>query len=376
VRVGIDAHILGKGKGGVETALYHSILALSGIDRVNEYFLYVTGAHPFEPGRLGPNFTLRTLPLGNPWIERAVVLPWMCWRDRIDVLHVQRALPLWGFRSSVVQIYDATLMSSPGRFPWWRRTVMNALIRKSGRRASRIVTSTHAGLSEIVRSYGFDPSKIRLVPCGVDRSTFFRTDDRARLARVLARFGISQPYVLYLGAIEPNKNIHTLVEAFASLRSSHPEVRLVIAGRWRGQTARGYKSDLEALGERRGCRDRMTFTDHVSNEERLFLLNGAAMLVFPSRNEGFGLPPLEAMACGVPAVAAANAAVREICDGAALLVPPDDVDALAGAIRSLLTDPSLAADLTERGIQRAAQFDWESAARRLRDVYSEVVTAE
>jgi glycosyltransferase involved in cell wall biosynthesis len=120
----------------------------------------------------------------------------------------------------------------------------------------------------------------------------------------------------------------------------------------------------------------MTFTDHVSNEERLFLLNGAAMLVFPSRNEGFGLPPLEAMACGVPAVAAANAAVREICDGAALLVPPDDVDALAGAIRSLLTDPSLAADLTERGIQRAAQFDWESAARRLRDVYSEVVTAE
>jgi glycosyltransferase involved in cell wall biosynthesis len=298
----------------------------------------------------------------------------MCWRDRIDVLHVQRALPLWGFRNSVVQIYDATLMSSAAQFPWWRRTILNALIRGSGRRASRIVTATNAGLADIVRLYGFAPSKIRLVPCGVDRATFFKTDDPAKLQAVLARFGISQPYVLYLGAIEPNKNIHTLVEAFASLPPA--DARLVIAGRWRGQSARGYKSELEALGERRGCRERMIFTDHVSNEERLYLLNGAAMLVFPSLSEGFGLPPLEAMACGAPAIAASNPAVREICDGAALLVPPDDVEALTGAMRSVLTDPSLAAELTERGFERAAQFDWQSAARRLRDVYSEVLTAQ
>jgi len=182
---------------------------------------------------------------------------------------------------------------------------------------------------------------------------------------VRRRYGLEGPFLLSVGSLEPGKNRERLLQAFARLQARGLKHTLVVAGQ------RAWRYEGEApLARRLGLADSVRFLGHVPQADLPALYSAADLFVFPSLYEGFGLPALEAMACGTPVVASNVSALPEVVGDAALQVSPLDVEALADAIERLLRDDRLRADLRERGLERARQFSWEKAARRTAEVYS------
>ena len=376
MRVGIDAHFLGRNKGGVETCVLGLIRALAGFDRENEYIIYVGNPHFFFQLELPPNFTVRILPVVNPWLERALLIPRMYVKDRLDVIHVQRALPFWGCQHSVVQIHDAYYKTHPDLFPFWKRVLLNPVFQWSGKKATKVVTVSQQSKEEIVRHYHIDPMKIEVVPNGVDLDVFSPLADKDLLLKTSRKFGIANPFVIYLGAIERHKNVHVLIQAFQIFKRICPGFSLVIVGSWPRESRRGYGRELLSLMERLGCRSDVILTGYVVDEERRSLLNAAKMLVLPSKVEGFGLPPLEAMACGIPTITASIPVMKEIYGDAALMVEPGNAEALADAMKRLATDEPLAKERVQRGFEVVKQYSWKRVAQRMTEVYRSALCQE
>jgi glycosyltransferase involved in cell wall biosynthesis len=179
----------------------------------------------------------------------------------------------------------------------------------------------------------------------------------------------SEPYILYAGGISPNKNLATLVRAFARVRAAHSAFRLILAGDYQSDGFKSSHAQLRALIEALGLRRQVVFTGFVPDDELCCLYNGARVFVMPSLDEGFGLPALEAMACGTPVIVSSGNALEEIAGGAALLVDPREEGALAAAISSVIEDPLFAAELSRRSLERASQFSWSQTARQLLDIF-------
>jgi glycosyltransferase involved in cell wall biosynthesis len=183
---------------------------------------------------------------------------------------------------------------------------------------------------------------------------------------VRARYRLPQRFILYVGTIEPRKNLVTLLEAYAALRAAglHPDVGLVIAG-GTGWLVGSFFDRLRTLG----LNEIVTLTGFVPDKDLPALYNCAEIFAFPSVFEGFGLPPLEAMACGVPVLSSQASSLPEVVGQAGLLLPPLDAGAWRAALDQVLADPALRADLRQRGLAQAAQFTWDAAARQMLDVY-------
>jgi glycosyltransferase involved in cell wall biosynthesis len=180
-----------------------------------------------------------------------------------------------------------------------------------------------------------------------------------------------EPYILYVGGISPNKNLATLVRAFARVHAAHSGLKLILAGDYQSDGFKSSYAQLRALIEALGLGRNVVFTGYVPDDELCLLYNGARAFVMPSLDEGFGLPALEAMACGTPVIASSGNALEEIAGGAALLVDPHQEGALASAILSVLEDPLFAAEMSRRALERAAQFSWSRTARELMGIFRE-----
>jgi len=369
MRVGIDAHILGKGKGGVETALLGIIRALAELDRENEYLLYVTANHPFRGGILPANFRLRPLPVSNPWIERPFVIPLLYRQDRLDVIHLQRMMPPWGCRRCVLHIHDVLYETQPRFFPVAKRLIFNSISRASVRRAARIVTVTESVRRDILRIYGIAPDRVTVISNGIDSTMFHLPALNSLVAPIGPSRGVKGPYILVLGMLERHKNTHVAIEAFDRFARTHPEFSLVLIGQSRSEARGGYVRELQLQISRSQSPGRVVMPGYVSNEERLAWIQGAWMLVFPGTAEGFGLPPLEAMACGLPVIVAETAVAKEVYGEAALMTKPLDPHSIAQAMHSLVSDETLLRRMIGRGLARAGRFTWAKVAAKLIDVY-------
>jgi glycosyltransferase involved in cell wall biosynthesis len=210
---------------------------------------------------------------------------------------------------------------------------------------------------EVRDHFAVEPDRVVVVPNGVDVVPPAAAGAGAALAG-------HQRYVLAVGTLEPRKDLPALVRAFAPLAAADPELGLVLAG------ADGWGADaVHAEVQASPHRDRIRRTGRVDDTDRAALLRGAAVLAFPSRYEGFGLPPLEAMSVGVPVVATATGAIPEVLGDAAVLVTPGDEDGLAEGLRSVLTDEARRSELVERGRARAARYDWDLTVDRLLALY-------
>ncbi len=369
MRIGIDGHILGKQKGGVELTVEVLVRGLAAHDHENEYYLYVTPKHPFQPGELPGNFHLKQLASGSPWISRLALLPYYYWRDRLDAIHVQRAASLFGCRHTVLHIHDAMYATHPDLFPSWKRILFNALFRWTGRRASQVITPSQASSQDIVRLYGIDPARIHVLPDTVNTQDVYPEPDPARIAAVLERFGIQKPYVLYLGAMERNKNVHILLDAFAEFSQKLRSYQLVLAGKWRSETRKGYAAELEQQIDRLGIRSRVVTTGWVTKEERRMLFSGSTMFVFPSAAEGLGVPPLESIACGVPAIASNIPSIREYYGDSLLLCNVNDAADLARRMVELATQPELYQTMVKLGLERASRDRWDYKIPQMLRIY-------
>jgi glycosyltransferase involved in cell wall biosynthesis len=260
-------------------------------------------------------------------------------------------------RASVVTIHDLGYRHFPGEHPTATRLLRQYSNRWSARRATRVVAISGATRDDLVRLDGIKPGKISVVHHG--RAPWFTpVSDAALIEAVRARHGLTQPYVLFVGTLQPRKNLERLLAAFDRAAASRPDLLLALVGAGGWQPER-----LERALARVRARDRVRLLGYVEDDDLPPLLCGSLGLAFPSLYEGFGLPALEAMACGVPVLTSTTSSLAEVVGEAGLLVDPLDVDAIAGGLGRLADEPDLRGELGRLGLARAAGFTWERAAR-------------
>jgi glycosyltransferase involved in cell wall biosynthesis len=245
------------------------------------------------------------------------------------------------------------------------------MIRRALARADRIITVSYNSKRDLVDYFGISPSRVEVIYNGV--SPRFRPDVPAEdRARVAAKYGLRTPYLLFLGGDRPHKNAQNVVRAFAEARRSRPDLphMLALAGPTPKNTAR-----IDALIAALDVGGRIVRTGMIEDDDLPGLFAGADALLYPTLYEGFGLPVVEAMACGTPVLTSSTSALQEIAGGYAYLVDPLDVDAIARGIVALSTDSRVRSDFIELGRKRALDFSWDKAAERTLEVYAEALTS-
>jgi glycosyltransferase involved in cell wall biosynthesis len=310
----------------------------------------------------------RFFPMRAAWMQ--AVLPGSLRRVRPDICHFPNYLaPVFSACPYVVTIHDMTLFITP-RYHRFKKLVLDrTLVPHVARRAAGIVTVSKSARDDIVRHLKVPREKVRVVMNAVSPA-FKRTSDPAKLEAVRARYGLSVPYVLYVGTIEPRKNLVRLIQAFAPLKKRGLPHKLVLVGQ-----AGWHCEPIYAEVEKQGLQGDVIFTGYVPFEDLPALYSAAEVMAFPSLYEGFGLPVLEAMACGTPVVTSASSSLAEVAGEAALLVDPYSVEAIAYALFAVYSDATMAEELREKGTRRAAHFTWESAARSTLDLYEQVLAS-
>lgn len=306
------------------------------------------------------------LSVGNLALSRAVA------RLRLDLVHDPNGIapflgPAWG-AGRITTLHDAIPFVHPmshARLDNWRYRLMLPL---AVRAADRVLTDSNCSRVDLCRFLGLRPDQVQAIPLAGEPGMMPLA--ASSTAPILARYRIRPPYLLYVGGLNGRKNIPRLLEAYAHLRARHPAVTLVIAGRRQWQAGA-----IDEAFRRLALEGRVHFTGYVADADLPALYSAAELFVFPSLYEGFGLPPLEAMACGTPVVTTNVSSLPEVVGDAALMVDPYDSAALAAALERALTDSALRAELRCKGLQRAAQFSWERTARETLAVYRQVLAA-
>ncbi len=358
MRIGIDAsRAQVERRTGTERYALEITRALVAAAPEEEFVLYLR-QRP-DPGLLPhpPRVRWRVIPTPRLWTALGLTVEML--RRPPDVLFVPaHSLPLAQPRATVATIHDLGYLRFPGEHDRAARILRDVANRWSAARARRLIAVSAATRDDLVACYDVDPARITVVYHGRGRS-FQPIEPAAARREVAARFGLDGPYFLFVGTLQPRKNVERLLAAFDRFvqRTGRPHA-LAMAG------APGWQQRRlgRALGAMR-ARDRVRLLGYVSDGHLPALMSGATALALPSLYEGFGLPALEAMACGTPVVASSTSSLPEVVGDAGLLVDPLDVDAIADALATLAGDDVLGAELGRRGLARAAEFTWERAAR-------------
>jgi glycosyltransferase involved in cell wall biosynthesis len=281
----------------------------------------------------------------------------------------EHLLPKLTRARSVFTLHDVAYLLFPQYHLLQNRLYLTLMMPRFLARADRVIAVSEASRRDALRFYRLHPEKVSVIPEGVE-SRFRPEPDPAHLAAVRQKYALPERFILYVGTIEPRKNLPTLLDAYAALRAHHPSLGLVIAG-GKGWLYQSFFERLRSLGLE--TQTRVTLTGYVPDDDLPALINCAEVFAFPSLLEGFGLPPLEAMACGIPVVCSNASSLPEVVNEAGLLVAPDDVRGWVEALNRILTDPALHGDLRARGLARARQFTWEAAAQKTFEVYQSVL---
>lgn len=357
LRIGIDASRVATGhRTGTEQYSVQLLEALGALDRRNDYTLYFnTRTKPAL--HLPSNFRARLIPFPRLWTHARLALE-MATRPT-DVLFVPAHVVPLAHPRTVVTIHDLGYRAFPEAHPPLARRYLAWSTRWSAATARRVIVPSAATARDLIAACGTPPDRIAIVPHGYHPR--FHPLDPTTVAAGLQRLGLAQPYLLFVGTLQPRKNLARVLAAFEHL----------VAGGWAGQLVlvgqQGWLSDPIFAAVARAdtaAHGRIRLTGYLADDDLPIVYNGAQGLVFPSLYEGFGLPALEALACGTPVLASNTSSLPEVVGDAALLVDPLDTAAIADGMARLVGEDSLRADLRTRGLARAEQFTWRRAAER------------
>jgi glycosyltransferase involved in cell wall biosynthesis len=265
----------------------------------------------------------------------------------------------------VVSVHDVSFLEHPDYFPFHRALQLRYTVRRTIHRATRILTGSEFSRHSIARAYNLDPERIAVVP-NAAAEAFHPVRREAATAEIRERFKLAQPFILSVGDLQPRKNHIGLIEAFTGLIRSNPHLphHLLLAGKdtW-------FAGRVHEAAKKSGVADRIRFLGFVSDDDLLQLYNACDLFCFPSYYEGFGLPVVEAMACGAPVACSNTSAVPEVADGAALLFNPYNLDEITRAMLDLIQLPELSARMGRLGLQRSTQFSWHKTAKKTLEEY-------
>lgn len=372
MRIGIDYTAAVRQGAGIGRYTRGLIRALAELDQETPYLLFSAGRDP-DPRPWPPNFRQRSLPLSDRhlailWQRLRLPVPIEWFTGPLDLFHSPDfVLPPVRRARTALTVHDLSFLRYPECFsPPLLRYLLNAVPR-SIERADLVLADSEHTQRDLDELLGVPGERVRVVHAGVEPA--FAPRPPAEVTAVRQRYGIQRPYLLGLGTLQPRKNFVRLIEAYRLLRQEHQIPHQLVIGGGRGWL---HEPIVEAI-ETHHLQDDVLLIGFVEDTDLPALYTGADLFAFPSLYEGFGIPVLEAMACGTPVVAASASSLPEVAGDAALLVPPTDVAALAEALWRALDDTDLRADLRARGLAQARRFTWRASAQHLRECYRELM---
>jgi len=373
VRIGYDATLLRREPAGVEVTVEALLRALVELSTADEFVVYCGRKWPAPEWLARPNVRLRRMLFDSAWrlgriFWQQLRLPFLANSDRLDVFHGPAyVLPVRMGVPAALGAADAIALSHPQLCRKATVAHLKRFLPKSCRAARRIIAPTQASAGELVRLAGAEAGRVRVVPHGIG-AEFKPISDRALLAQVRQALRLPERFALFVGQIEPKKNLVQLVRAFYAAKS-HRDLphQLLVVGKpgWRW---REVYAEVRALGQAGA----VLFTGYLPAKVLPYIYNLADALVLPSIIEGFGLPALEAAACGTPVLTSRDPALLEVTGEAALHVESGRLPELREGLERILTDQALRATLAAAGPARAAEFTWERAARATLEIYREI----
>jgi glycosyltransferase involved in cell wall biosynthesis len=371
VRIAIDARKLFDF--GIGTYIRNLLTHLARIDHETEYILLCREQDSGIAEDLGENFRTVPTPSANYSISEQFRIPMSLRREHADLFHAPHyVLPPLTHCRAVVTIHDCIHLIFPQYLPSrLARIYARAALWSAARRADRILTGSEASKNDILRCLKVPAEKVTVIYHAID-DRLMVDPPAAQMALVRERYLLNDPYVLYVGNIKPHKNVERLIDAFSRLRKQgFDHLKLLIIGDEISKHPR-----LRREVHRLKLHKHVRFLGFVPVETLAALYRLAGVFVFPSLYEGFGLPPLEAMACGTPVVTSNVSSLPEVVGDAAFLIDPYDPDSIADGMRRVLTDGDLRESLRARGFTQVRRYSWDVSVRRLRDIYGEVLESD
>ena len=371
MKILVDATGVARQKAGVGVYARNLIDKLTDVNRDSEFVVVAQDDDPELDFSGRPSVTMirvpakffRKLPLR--FLLEQFYLPCLLWWRGIEVVHsLHYAFPYVTFGTRrVVTIHDMTFFSMPEVHERIKVLYFRFFIRAAVRSAEAIIFISKSAQEDCIARLGQPSGLYRVIPHGKDESLNPRLD-APKIAPIRQKYGLPDRFVLYIGTLEPRKNLDRLLIAFSQIAATDASIGLVIAGKmgW-------MMGSLSGIVERLGLNKRVVFTGFILEEEKPALLSNCAVFVYPSLYEGFGLPVLEALACGAPTVTSNVSSLPEVAGDAAILIEPLDTAALASAMGALLCDRALQETLRSRGVERAKLFTWSKTADSTTDLY-------
>lgn len=355
--IGIDAsRATKKIKTGVEWYSYYLIQELKKLDEVKsknfEFILYSPDKLKDDLNILPNNWRVKVLKWPFKYLWTQIRLSWEMIFFPPDILFVpSHALPIFCRAKTVITLHDLGFERFPEAYSFWQRIYLRFVYKWATRHALKIIAISKFTKEELINLYKADPQKIEVIYLGYDNSIFYPIDNRKRIDQILEQYGIKKPYILYVGRLEKKKNVTNLIKALQEISSIH----LVLVG----QPGYGYnkiknlKLKIKNLIE----------IGYVSHQDLPYLYSGAECFVYPSLYEGFGLPILEAMACGCPVVASNTSSIQEIGGEAVSYFRPESLDEITKAILKIIKDKEFREMMIQKGFERVKNFSWEKCAK-------------
>ena len=372
--VGLNAQLLSLRQSyrsaGISWYIFNLLRHLPAADTAVRYTAFVSDPD-FQPQN-GLAVQRSSLPAKHPiarilWEQTA--LPPALKKSGADLLHALAFVsPLANRLPTVLTIYDLSFVRFPQLFRPFNRWYLRTFSRISARRADAVIAISESTRRDVISAFGVNPNRVHTVYCGADE--IFRPLPAETIAAFRAEKNLPARFIFRLGTIEPRKNVEGVIRAYAAWRQRDPSAPLLVIGGGKGW----YYRQVFRLVESLGLAEHIRFPGYIPQDELPLWYNAASVFVYPSHFEGFGLPVLEAMACGTPVVTSDVSSLPEVAGDAALLVSPSDTDGLSRAMARAFDDAALAQSLRERGLRRAGQFSWEKTARQTLEIYRAVLT--
>jgi glycosyltransferase involved in cell wall biosynthesis len=358
-------------KGGVKVYTHTIVPRLLRLGHDHEFvLLYKNRKHLGTFGEL-PNVKEIVCPLPGKFLWDQLGVPWIAQKEKVDLIfNAKFAIPFFSQAKKVFVLHGSEWFVVPETFFWPDRLYARKMMPVYCRRSDAFIAVSSVVGTDAAKYAGVDPQKIFTVHNGFDPGAFRVIKEEAICKNVRDRYGLPNRSILWVGQIHPLKNLQRLIRAFARIKD---QVRhdLVICGE---RTPRG-NHELDEI-DQLGIRDRVRFPGWVSHDDLPILYNLADLFVLPSLYEGFGIPLIEAMACGCPVVTAKTASPPEVTNGAAMLVDPNDVDDIASGMLRVLSNPSLQTEMIEKGLRRAQEFSWDKSAASVLHVLETVAASQ
>lgn len=367
MRIGIDVRVLSFGETGFSRYINNLLTNLREIDNENTYILYLNDPQEISAIEGAKNFRIKVIK-GPFLIYKYLLLPFHLLKDKVDIFHsMTHDLPFLVFCKKVVTFYDLNIELLPNLYEFKLRMLSFLKISKlSAHFADKIISISENTKKDLTRLYKVSADKIKVIHLAADRDFFLRDKEHVR-KNIAKKFGIDFPFILYVGQIRVQKNLPRMLEAFKKIKEKGIPQKLVLVG----ANNRGSEFyDLKSEARRIGLANEVI---HISNcqrtEDLAYFYNSADLFVYPSLYEGFGLPVLEAFACGAAVIASYASSIPEVAGDAGILVDPYDIDALARAMLKVLSDDKSRNELVSRGLERVKCFSWLKAAQETLAVY-------